>query len=83
MVMGDNSCTKGCGFKSQCCILDGHFSTLICCKNCNVCLKRPKINEIDAGLANFLRKLVFSGQIECQYVFFNTTCLPTQVDMTS
>ena len=25
-----------------------HFFTLICCKNCIVCLKRPKINEKEA-----------------------------------
>ena len=43
MVMGDNSCSRGRGFESQCCILDGDFSTLICGKNCIVYLKRPKI----------------------------------------
>ena len=26
VVMGDDSCPKGSGFKSQCGILDGHFS---------------------------------------------------------
>ena len=26
MVMGDDSCSKGCGFESQHHILDGHFS---------------------------------------------------------
>ena len=25
VVMGDDSCLKGCGFKSLCCILNGHF----------------------------------------------------------
>ena len=65
MVMGDNSCTKGCGFKSQCCILDGHFSTLICCKNCNVCLKRPKINEKEAEVGPFKKRLK-------QFVFVKT-----------
>ena len=34
----------------------GHFFTLICCKNCNdICLKRPKINEKEAGV--FLKKV--------------------------
>ena len=28
------------------------FFTYYCCKNCNVCLKRPKINEKEAGLAH-------------------------------
>ena len=27
-----------------------HCFTFICCKNCNVCLKRPKINENEAGV---------------------------------
>ena len=42
LVMGGDSCSKGCGFKSQHHILDGHFFTFICCKNCNFCLKRQK-----------------------------------------
>ena len=29
-----------------------HFFTLICCKNCTVCLKRPKINKKEAELAH-------------------------------
>ena len=29
------------------------FFTLICCKNCIVCLKRPKINEKEAGVGPF------------------------------
>ena len=53
MVMGRDTRSKGCGFKSQHHILDGHFFTYICCKNCNVCLKRPKINEKEAGVGRF------------------------------
>ena len=45
VVMCEDSCLKGRGFESQCHILDGHFFTLICSKNCIVCLKRPKINK--------------------------------------
>ena len=47
VVMGDNSCLRGPGFKSQRNLLDVHdiFSTLMRCKNCIVCLKRPKMNE--------------------------------------
>ena len=56
VVMGDNSCLRGCGFESQRCILDGHFFALICCKNCIVCLKRPKINEKEAGVDPFLKR---------------------------
>ena len=44
MVMGDDSCSRGHGFKSQHCILDGHDIFHIG-KNCIVCLKRPKINN--------------------------------------
>ena len=41
MVMGVvDSCSEG--FESQPRILDRHFFTFICCKNCNVCLKREK-----------------------------------------
>ena len=56
MVMGDDSCLKGHGFESQHHMLDGHFFTLICCKNCIVCLKGPKINEKEAGLAHLKKQ---------------------------
>ena len=36
--------------------MDGHFSYLFVVKICNVCLKRPKINEKRPGLAIFLKK---------------------------
>ena len=32
VVMGDDSCSKCCGFEYQHHFLDGHFFTLICCK---------------------------------------------------
>ena len=35
-----------------------HFFTLICCKTCNVCLKRQKMNEKRPGLAHFLKKVL-------------------------
>ena len=31
------------------------------CKNCNVCLKRPKINEKEAGVGPFLKKEGFKA----------------------
>ena len=34
------------------------FFTLICCKNCISCLKKPKINEKDGGVAHFYIKHV-------------------------
>ena len=54
MVMGGDSLSEDCGFKSRCHILDGHdIFTLISCKNCIVCLKRLKINEKEAGIGPF------------------------------
>ena len=53
VVMGGDSCSKGCEFESQHHLLDGHFFTYICCKNCNVCLKRLKINEKEAEVGPF------------------------------
>ena len=50
MVMGRDSRSEGREFKSWHRKLDGHFFTYNCCKNCNVCLKRPKINEKEAGV---------------------------------
>ena len=59
MVMGRDSHSEGRGFKFQHHILDGHFFTCICCKNCNdICLKRPKINEKEAGVGPFFKKNV-------------------------
>ena len=57
MVMGRDSRSEGCGFESRHRILDGHFFTYNCCKNCNVCLKRPKINEKVAGVGPFFKKI--------------------------
>ena len=42
MVMGGDSHSKGRGFESRHRILDGHFFTYICCKNCIVCLKKTE-----------------------------------------
>ena len=53
MVMGGDSCSKGRGFKSQHCKLDGHFSHLFVVKICNVCLKKTKINKKRPGKAHF------------------------------
>ena len=65
MVMGRDSRSQGCGFKSLHCILDRHFFTYICCKNSNdVFLKRPKIKEKEAGVGPFLNNQlldIYSG----------------------
>ena len=51
MVMGDDLCLGGHGFDSWRYILDVHdIFRLIYCKDCRVCLKRPKINEKEAGV---------------------------------
>ena len=64
MVKGDESCSKGCGFESQRHILDGHFFTLICCKNCCVCLNGPKIKRKKSGIGPF-KKRIFLAFIYC------------------
>ena len=53
MVIGGDSCSKGGGFKSQHRILDGHFFTFICCRNCNVLNDKSKINEKKSGNGPF------------------------------
>ena len=62
MVMGRDSRSEGRGFESQHRILDGHFFHIyICCKNCNdVCLKRPKMNEKEAGVGPFKKSIYFT-----------------------
>ena len=43
MVMGGDSCSKGRGFESWHCILDGDiFTYVFVVENYNVCLKRRK-----------------------------------------
>ena len=56
VVMGRGSHSKGRGFESRYHILDGHFFTYICCKNCDVFLKRAKINEKESGNGPFFKK---------------------------
>ena len=64
MVMGRDSCSKGCGFESQHHILDGHFFTYICYKNCDdVCLKRPKINEKEVGVGPFKKRFLIGRKL--------------------
>ena len=50
VVMGRDSRFGGRGFKSWHRILNGHFFTYICFKNCSgVCLKRPKKTKRGLG----------------------------------
>ena len=55
MVMGGDSHSKGRGFESRHHILDGHFSHIFVVQICNVCSKRPKINEKEARVGPFLK----------------------------
>ena len=43
--------------------------TLICCKNCIVCLKRPKINEKEAGVVPFKRRKILPETWYCGLVY--------------
>ena len=54
--MGGDSCSKGRGFESLHYILDGHFSHIFAVKIYNVCLKRQKINEKEAGVDPFFKQ---------------------------
>ena len=55
VVMGGDSCSEGCGYKSRCRTLDGHdiFSHRFIVKNCIVCLKRLKRYEREARIGPF------------------------------
>ena len=62
MVKGRDSRSEGCGFESRHRILDGHFSTYICSKNCNdVYLKKTENKRKRPGLAHFLKKKKVPG----------------------
>ena len=53
VVMGKDSRSEGRGFESQCHILDGHFSTLVCCKIVLMFVwEGSKINEKEAGMGH-------------------------------
>ena len=73
VVMRRDSRSKGREFEPRHRILDGHFSTYICCKNCiDVCLKRPKINKKMPGLAH-LKKNYFNSLLLPQLLSWNLT----------
>ena len=56
-VKGESPYSRGHRFESQQQILDGHFIPLIWCKNCAVCVKRPK----EAGDGTFKTFVVVSN----------------------
>ena len=62
VVLGRDSRSEGRRFESRHHILDAHLFTYICCKNCNdVCMKRPKINEKEAGDGPF-KKILYADK---------------------
>ena len=72
VVMGGDSCSKDCRFESRYCLLDGHFFTLICSKNCfNVCLKRPSIDEKEAGVGHLFKKTLRTSKVLSQKLPLN------------
>ena len=52
--MGGDSCSKGHEFESQHHLLDGHVFTFICCKNCNVFLKRMRGRDLKKYIYDFI-----------------------------
>ena len=59
VAMGDDTCSRGCGFKSQHQVLDGYFFTLICCKNCIVCLfEKTENKQKEAGYGPFKKTIL-------------------------
>ena len=70
-----------------------HFFTLICCKNCIVCLKRLKINETEAGVGPFKKRticvckyntmlLIIKALYDCKMIRYSRTDFKFLVIMT-
>ena len=53
MVMGGDSCSKGCEFESWHRILDGHFFTYVFVVKLVMCLKRRTINSLHFRFMKF------------------------------
>ena len=62
MFMGDYSCSRVLGFNPGAAYwMDiWTFFQIDCAKNCNFCLKSPKINEKEAGVGPFKKNLLCS-----------------------
>ena len=61
MFMGDYSCSRVLGFNPGAAYwMDiWTFFQIDCAKNCNFCLKSPKINEKEAGVGPSFKKTYF------------------------
>ena len=77
VVMGRDSHSKGHGFESWHHLLDGHFFTYICC---NLCLKRPKMNEKEAGVGPFKKKNTLKRFIAFKIAYFGVSDLGDNLD---
>ena len=67
-VKGGDSESEGCSSNPRRQILDGHFVTFICCKNCNVCLNKTKVNDKEAGVGPFLNVICTELKSNCKKV---------------
>ena len=77
VVMGRESQSDGCGFESQHYLLEGHFFTLICYKNCPVCWKKiEKLKRKRPRLAHLKDKLIDSFCILSNKFDFKVTRSP-------
>ena len=57
VIMGDDSCWSWVQIPAPYTVWTfGHFFTLICSKNCIVCMKRPIINKKVAGVGPFKKQ---------------------------
>ena len=56
MVMGGDSCVSWSWIRIPAPFSGWTFLSIIRCKNCNVCLKRPKINKKEAAVGPFFFK---------------------------
>ena len=72
VVMGGDSCSRGRGFESRYRILDGHYFTFICSKNC--VFGKTKINAKRGRVGPFLKKAEFKVQYQqCKLLYLHKT----------
>ena len=57
----------------------GHFFTLIFCKNCVVCLKRPKINQKEARVGPFFKKTFFLTPLNWTVRFYSQSTIKISI----
>ena len=77
MVTGKDSQSEGRGFESRQRKLDGDFSHKIVVKIV-IMLERPKINEKEAGVGPFFKKIQQHEVVAISRLIVCPACLPTQ-----